>query len=410
MGSETFTAAGAPWVPQEWLFSVLVAFTTDHHLFLLFAILVSAMPPLALWLVFTRSRDDALPATGIALAFCGFALAASFGVRAQVLGWAFFAALLLLLERRDRWYWAAIPLTIAWANIHASAAVVPVIVLARLVAVASEGGLRAVRTSRDLLLLPAVLLALVCTPLGLRLPIYALTLAHSPIRHYILEWQPSGLGDFAFMYGAVPLAIGILFGGRAALLGRRLQSFPAALLFAAALFAGRNVPLFAIAAAPLFAFALTSRLPLLSRLNERMKELEPVALVAVVAMIGASAWLQHQRQQQDPPRLPLAAIASVASDGADHRVLCENFTWCSVALGYPRLRVFIDGRCDPYPLNVWQQYMATISGKSPNAALRRYDVDRVIATRGSTVAKQLTADSAWRVAFTDRNYVVFRRE
>ena len=37
-------------------------------------------------------------------------------------------------------------------------------------------------------------------------------------------------------------------------------------------------------------------------------------------------------------------------------------------------------------------------------------VDWVIATRGSTVAKQLTADSAWRVAFTDRNYVVFRRE
>ncbi|MGB7049557.1 MAG: hypothetical protein WBD57_14625, partial [Candidatus Cybelea sp.] len=44
LGSETFTAAGAPWVPQEWLFSVIVAVATNLHLFTVLAVAVSAIP------------------------------------------------------------------------------------------------------------------------------------------------------------------------------------------------------------------------------------------------------------------------------------------------------------------------------------------------------------------------------
>ena len=48
-------------------------------------------------------------------------------------------------------------------------------------------------------------------------------------------------------------------------------------------------------------------------------------------------------------RLPLAAIASVASDGAHHRVLCENFTWCSVRWAILGCGFSSTDAADPYP-------------------------------------------------------------
>ena len=171
LGNETFTAAGAPWVPQEWLFSVIVSIATNLRLFLLLALLMSAIPLAVLLLVYLRARREAGPtAIGVALVFCGMTLTESFGVRAQVVGYGFFALFVFLLERKDRWYWATIPVAIAWANVHASVAIAPFVLGARLVATLSEGGVQRLRGNRDLALLPALLLATVCTPLGLRLP------------------------------------------------------------------------------------------------------------------------------------------------------------------------------------------------------------------------------------------------
>jgi len=46
------------------------------------------------------------------------------------------------------------------------------------------------------------------------------------------------------------------------------------------------------------------------------------------------------------------------------RVFCEDLAWCSVFLGDRSTRVFMDGRCDPYPLPVWRDYIAVIGGNS----------------------------------------------
>ncbi len=64
---------------------------------------------------------------------------------------------------------------------------------------------------------------------------------------------------------------------------------------------------------------------------------------------------------KEPPRLPFAAIAQIGALGGDHNLFCEDFTWCSVALAYPGLHVFIDGRCDAYPLPVWREYASALN-------------------------------------------------
>lgn len=413
MGSETFTAAGAPWIPQEWLFSLAVALARDHNVFLLLSLLVSALPLGILLTVYWRARaEETEPASiGIALLFCGLAMLESFGARAQVLGWAALAAFMLFIERRDRWYLAALPTAIIWANLHASVAIAPAIVLARIAATLADGGVRALRGSRDVWMLPAVVLATFCTPFGWRLPAFAATLASSPIRHYIQEWQPPALSDLSFVAGALPLALAILAGGRATLGQRKLESFPSALLFAAALLAFRNTALFAIVAAPLAARGLQVRFPSIARLGARVRELEPVALPAIGIAIAASAFVLIRAQMHEPPPLPGTAIASLATDGQNRRVLCENFTWCSMALAYPTLQVFIDGRCDGYPLPVWQEYIATIQArKNWSAPLQRYDVNAVVAGQGSRLASAMERLPNWQRTYSDASFIVFRRK
>ena len=412
LGSTTFTASSAPWIPQEWLFSVAVAAAHDYHAFVALSIIVSALPLGILLSIYWRSRAESQPeAIGIVLLFCGVAFAASFGVRAQVLGWAALAAFMCAIERRDRWYYAGLPAAVIWANLHASVAIAPAIVLARAAATFAESGLSGLRKSRDLVMLPLVALATFCTPFGWRLPAFALAFATSPIRHYIQEWQPPGWNDASFMLGALPIALAIVVGGRTTLVDRRLQSFPCALLFVAALLATRNTAIFAIVAAPLAACGLQARLPQLKRLGAKFAELEPVGLPAVAIAIAASAFALTRIQTHAPPPLPGAAIASVATDGQNHRVFCENFTWCSMALQYPILQVFIDGRCDGYPWAVWNDYVSTIRArKNWSEPLEKYGVEYVVAARGSRLAAAIEKLPNWGRSYEDVSYVVFRRD
>jgi hypothetical protein len=411
LGAETFTANGAPWVPQEWLFGILVAVSTDRGLFLLLALAVSALPLTIFVSIYLRARGSAgAAAIGVTLLCCGIALLESFGIRAQVLGWAAFAAFMLFIERDDVWYYAAFPTAIVWANLHASVAIAPAVILARIVA-AIAGGRRSLSKNRDVLMLFGVLLATLCTPLGVRLPALATALATSPIRRYIVEWQPSSLHDLSFVLGALPLAAAIVLGGSRTLWRDRLRSFPAALLFGAALFAFRNVPLFAIAAAPLAATALTERFPGLDRFGARLRELQTAGLASVCIAVALAGVILDRSQRLGPPRLPIAAVASLAAAGVPHRLFCEDFTWCSIALGDRGLRVFMDGRCDAYPLAVWRQYLAVIEvSDSWHDPLRADRVDSVIATRGRRLAHALGSDPRWRIAYSDAAYVLYRRE
>ncbi len=412
LGPETFTSAGAAWIPQEWLFSVAVALAAQHNLFWLLSLAVSAAPLAILLLLYLASRDAASPESiGIALLLCGIALQESFGVRAQVLGWLMLAAFLYFLERRDRWYYAAFPTALLWANVHASVAIVPTIVFARLVGTFLQGGLRALRGSRDILMLSLTLLALFCTPLGWRMPLFAISLAHSPIRRFIQEWQPPTLHDQSFFFGALPLALLIIIAGTAFLRRELPRVLPAALLFAATLFASRNIPLFAITAAPLGALALDARFPQVRALGARVRDLAPAALImaAVALVLSAGALLAIDRSQ--PPLLPTSAISSLAADRQDHRLLCEDFSWCSVALRYPNLRVFIDGRCDAYPMATWKRYIdAVLLRNNLGAALRADGVDAIVAQKRGSFAIDLAKVPGWRPSFEDRRFVVFRYE
>ncbi|HXW77028.1 MAG TPA: hypothetical protein VEJ20_06420, partial [Candidatus Eremiobacteraceae bacterium] len=130
LGSDTFTAAGAPWTAQEWLLGTIVALAYDAHAFWA----VSLLAGLALFITLTvtalraKRAGGSLYATLAVMLFAGICLESQFAVRAQVLAWPLLALLLLALDSEGTVALAAIPVTILWANLHASAMIaIPIV-------------------------------------------------------------------------------------------------------------------------------------------------------------------------------------------------------------------------------------------------------------------------------------------
>jgi len=130
-------------------------------------------------------------------------------------------------------------------------------------------------------------------------------------------------------------------------------------------------------------------------------------------LLGATAIGVQFARDADTAKLalPAPAIRSAAALSGTRRLFCEDFAWCSLALAHPNLRTFVDGRCDPFPLDVWNAYLAierTSAGW--RASLARFGIDTILASRHRPLANALAAEGDWRVVWRDERYVLFARE
>jgi hypothetical protein len=243
----------------------------------------------------------------------------------------------------------------------------------------------------------AIPLAVLCTPLGIRLPLYAFMLLHDPIRQYIAEWQPlTGLST-QIVVGMFPLAAIVLYGVRRLWRERPRDFVLTFLMLGWALLSIRNIALFAIVAAVPASLIVAGNEGWEDPLEERrFAALRWLALV-LVPLVGFVAY--HARPMVRPWTPPEASISQLAAMPGDHRLLCTEFSWCAVALGQPNVRVFLDGRADPYPVSVWQSF-AQFSSLSPGwqSVLDRYRVNAVLTRRDSPVVSAMLGLGNWREA------------
>ena len=390
LGAESFAANGARWVPQEWLFSALLAAAHAHGVPWLFTLAIAAFSIVALICVAIRcARAGAHPAAvAFVLAFTDVAMQQSFGVRVQVVGWAMLAALLLALELPSRWRWTAVAVAMMWANWHASAVLAPIVCAAAACGSALAGDRRG--AVRDAAIGAACAIAICITPLGTSLPAYAVALAHSPIRHWIREWQPVSPGDPAFAFGALPL---LVLAAVAAVRAPRRSAVIALPFLYLLCIAVRNVPLAAIACAPLAARALGTLLPSLAALRPMRPR---VAAIAGVTLLACAATAVSAGTRSVHDTRPLAAIAAAQRDGRAHRLYCEDFGWCGNATG--RISVFLDGRADPFPAAVWNAYDTVLHVRPGwRAIVRRYRIDAMLVKRDGTLDRAARR-AGWQLA------------
>lgn len=414
LGPETFTAAGAPWVPQEWALSLLLAVTSGSGLFVLAALLATACAATALALTAWSAQKQGASIFPIALCtmLTAFALQESFGVRAQVLAWPLLAAMLFILRNvRGPAVWWIVAIVALWANVHASALLAPALLVAWTVGIAIEERGWNPRVRTYALLTASCLLAVCATPLTFRLPLYALQLFGSPIRQAIQEWQPADITADSFYLGLLPLLLIALVTG--IVRPRRWSEF---MLFAASVWlafgAVRNIAVCAIVIAPAVAVQLSKYIPGRVRVNQLLAERG--ITVAVFALVVPCAfvvvWNLGHMPRYVEGTLPQRAVAAAATRPGVHNLFCEDFAWCSLALRYSNLREFMDGRCDPFPERVWQDYRAIYAIKPRwTQLLDRDAVDMVLVTRGHALDQALHLQPRWRVAYADRTYELFIR-
>jgi hypothetical protein len=241
-------------------------------------------------------------------------------------------------------------------------------------------------------------------------------LMRSPIKVNILEWKVTGLEDPSFAWGAFPLLLGAVVFGIYRRSGRSAIRFEDLFVFAAfawlVLAAGRNIAIFALVALPAVATSLSTLLPALAGSAQRGRDwFGRVALPAIsmaLALVVAILLLRGADHSND--NLAGRALAALQRLPGTHRVLCSNFAWCGLLVGVPRVQVFLDGRADPYPEKIWNDYAEIVRVRPGwSAQLDAYGVDTVVASHGGPLDQALTAAGGWRVAFSDATYRLWLR-
>ena len=215
----------------------------------MFAFGCAAVALLTLVVEAVRSRSSAAWARMLMLVIVAIGLTPSFGLRAQVLGWPLLALVMLALEGGPRRAWFALPLAVVWFNLHASALVVPCVVLVFGVGTALETRRLAALWS-PLALAGACALASLATPFGIALPHFILAWSANPATALIFEWLPAAPDKIAILAGVFIVAA-LLVAGEVR--GARLswaQRLLALGLFAATMLHIRNLGLFCSRSGP----------------------------------------------------------------------------------------------------------------------------------------------------------------
>jgi hypothetical protein len=440
------TVAGHSWVTHEWLSEVLIYAIFSLGSFPALMLAFAAIITLAFAFVYARSEGKPYVAA-FTLLLAALATAPTWGVRPQMISLLLTSVFLWVLEKwhsdagdhKGRPYvWILIPLMILWVNLHSGfalgLAVIGIYLSGALVGHFTRPApfqplshpatqLPNHPTTQLALVFFACLLVVPLNPNGAMMYVYPFeTLTSRAMQTYIQEWFSPDFHliefqPFAWLLLATLAAIGLS--------GKR-TSLTQALLLAgsgyAALRSGRNIPIFAIIAAPILAehmwhmvesrgwaasFAGNTRTP------RRMAILNWVLLLVIVAAgIARVAMVGANQGTIERDKFPAAAVDFLLAQKVTGTIY-NSYDWGGYLMWrlYPTARVFIDGRADVYgDTFIENEYLrAYRGGVDWRAPLDRYGVRIVLIEPDAPLAAQLAQAAEWKKAYEDKQAVVFEK-
>lgn len=420
--SYSYTAPGAAVLPFEWLaeipYYLAYKWAGLPAVFVLVFLICTAIILGIFRLSYLASHDvkNAFLATvgGAVLA------AISIGARTLLFGWLYLVLLLLILEAASRdgwkWLWLVPPLFCLWVNSHGSwpmGIVVFGIFIASGLVKGTWGHVYATRWSgpqlRNLVITAgASVAALFINPFGSRLVCYPFL---------VMFAAGSGLGnigefasvDFHTPWGKVGmvLILGVLL---IAVFSRERWRLDELAFIMLALYYSltyiRLIFLAGILAPPIFA----KRIKLMSAYDRNSDRRLPNAIALTILLCLFIVSVPHTSGFRNPVKYPEGAVAYMKTNGIHGRVFHE-WVWGGYLIWHtPELKVFIDGRGDPYgPTGVFKDYLSAVSNENPQAVLNKYQVEYVLMPADSPLAKSLENSSIWAVQYSDETSVLFHR-
>jgi hypothetical protein len=430
----TFTAAGLPWVDQQW--GAQLAFAVVERLggWTGLALLRAAATGVVVGAVVVIARRRGLePRLAALLALGAFVVAApAMALRPQLLGMACFAAVLVLVADRrahPRGLWLVPVIVAAWANLHGSFFLGPLVVgLAWLEDVHDRVATR----HRTLAVAVVAAVAACVTPFGPGVWTYAVGLSVNPaVSARVSEWQPTSLRSVpGLLFFASALAMVALLARRGRTVGwpalawlatffvigavaqRGLAWWPIAAAVAATGILG------AAAGAPQARGASAGPAPALARPDLPAIRRVNVVVAVILVLAGVAllpAWRPIAAGTRAPAGLLTHAPAGVTAALRDaarpgDRVFNPQAwgSWFEYAL--PDLRVAVDSRIEVFPLETWAGYARVLSGADGwQAQLTAWDVAFVVLAGPDTTAQGRFEAAGWQVVHADADGVVLRR-
>ena len=419
----TFSVAGAAWTDQQWLPQVVLALVHraggwDTAL-LLKATLVGA----TFGFVFVSCRDaGAAVRVAAGLTVASYVLASqNLGMRPQLFAVVLFAATQWISVTRRTHpgrQWAIPVLVAAWANVHGSFVLGPLIVGLDWLEDRHD---RSPGARRTFLIGVVAVLATLANPFGWGVWSYAVEITtNDTIRRFASEWEATTVRSLT----GAGLFASVAFVGW--FLARRPRPVPWPTLLRLAVFLALALPAirgggwWALVAPVVVAGELR---PAAARDDgdgsaTRGSPVMNATMVAAVAVafVAVLPWWRSSPPEEGPAVLDEApegiARAVAASSAAGDHVWVDQVwgSWFEYRL--PDRPVFVDSRIELYPKDVWNDYLDVANGREGwQAVLDRWDVSVLALSpkQSGPLVDRVGHDPGWRRVYTDEAGSVYVR-
>lgn len=425
------TAYGKPWFIHEWfpclVFYLFFTRFGPDSLILLKLFITGLI--LALHLLFSYRVSGSFTASGYALILSAYTIGFFWDVRPQIFAYFCFLSLwiglILYRETGVRIYLALLPfLCTLWANFHGSALLGPLLIALFFICEAidfyfnrfpqNEISFHPALWGKVLLL---SLVALLLNPHGWGIFSYPLWLtSHPRVMDSVNEWYSPNFHATYYQWFGLYL---LLLAGTFALNTRHrplVEVFFPLLFLGMGLYSVRNIPLFALASAPILAKEIAFLLDsphLNSSQGLFSKKIFALGLVALSLLaliyrlpeLGKGHWFDRLTLQSYFPQRSAQLLRETGIQGR----LWNQYEWGGYLIWHsPNVPVFIDGRAEVYYGGPFDDYFEVFRlGPGWRSVLRRYHITVILAYRQGILAQALDLSPEWKRVYEDPVSVLY---
>ncbi len=425
----SFTKPGQRWIALQWLTGV--AFAWLNRTVGLKGIVLLCGVVIALYLT-VLARDMVLRGVNglMALLLVMFGASASmihFHARPHLFTLLFLVLANFLIARdreRPSWrIWLLAPLMVVWVNMHSGFPVLLAVLGILVVGCALSQDWHGSRRYGSVL--AACAAATLINPNGIALHMHIARFLNSP-------WAMANIDEYqspVFRSEAMYCYMGLLFLALMACarhFTRREWTECLWILFFAtgSLISARHIPIFIVMALPLVGLALnelwvtyTAGQPrrsapgVVAEISAKATgNLQSMSVWTVVIIVGVALFANSKSWPTDLSAkfFPIPVVHDFASDLASGRVFTTD-QWGDYLLwtGYPRQKVFMDGRSDFYGDEIGRDYQIILGAHSGwREAMERYKVTMVLVPPETPLVELLSIKPDWRVLHRDKQAVL----